>query len=67
MARKTHSSQPERDSFEDVLAGYLIAVQAGEQPDQQQLIAAHPEWAEALQIFFQDDDRMRGCWPCRPR
>jgi WD40 repeat protein len=46
------------NSFDDVIAACLQAVDAGQTPDREQLIARHPEMAEQLRAFFADQDRM---------
>ncbi len=54
---------PELSDFEarldEVLAGFLEAVEAGESPDRSRLLANHPDLADELQAFFDDDDWMR--------
>ena len=46
------------DSLDAVIAGYVLAVEAGEVPNRQELLDRHPEHAEALQTFFADLDRI---------
>jgi tRNA A-37 threonylcarbamoyl transferase component Bud32 len=47
----------ERDQrLQDVVLGYLKAIDAGQTPDQQDLLARHPEMAADLKAFFADQD-----------
>ena len=44
--------------LEEVLAGYLLAAEAGETPDRERFIASHPNLADALRAFFADESRI---------
>jgi WD40 repeat protein len=46
------------DSLDAVIAAYMLAVEAGEVPNRQELLDQHPEHADALRAFFADLDRM---------
>src|SRR5262249_11335547 len=46
------------DSLDAVIAGYMLAVEAGDVPNRQELLDQHPEHADALRAFFADLDRM---------
>ena len=46
------------DSLDAVIAAYMLAVEAGDVPNRQELLDQHPEHAEALRGFFADLDRM---------
>src|SRR5437762_2412645 len=45
-------------SLDAVIAAYMLAVEAGEVPNRQELLDHHPEQADALRAFFADLDRM---------
>jgi eukaryotic-like serine/threonine-protein kinase len=54
------------DSLDSVIAAYMLAVEAGEVPNRQNLLDRHPEHADALRAFFADLDRMdRAASPLR--
>ena len=46
------------DSLDAVIAGYMLAVEAGDVPNRQELLDRHAEHSEALRAFFADLDRM---------
>ena len=43
----------------EIIAEYLEAVETGNSPDREQLLAAHPDVAEELQSFFAEHDQLR--------
>jgi serine/threonine protein kinase len=42
----------------EVIAAHLQALDQGQSPDRQELLARHPDLADSLQAFFADHDRM---------
>lgn len=46
------------DVLDQLIAAYMEAVDKGDVPNRQELLAKHPEHAEALQRFFADMDKM---------
>src|SRR5579883_2552909 len=46
------------DPLDAIIADYLQQVEAGNVPDRESLLAAHPELAERLRDFFADYDRL---------
>jgi hypothetical protein len=46
------------DSLDAVIAAYMLAVEAGDVPNRQELLDRHLEHADALRAFFADLDRM---------
>ena len=53
-----HDPTMSHDSLDAVIAAYMLAVEAGEVPNRQDLLDRHPEHAESLHAFFADLDRM---------
>lgn len=57
----TSSASDNRDSdsqLSEVIAVYLQQVEASQRVDREQILAEHPDLAEALQEFFNDLDWM---------
>jgi hypothetical protein len=56
----TTSNDPmmSQDSLDGIIAAYMLAVEAGEVPNRQELLDRHPGHADALRAFFADLDHM---------
>jgi WD40 repeat protein/tRNA A-37 threonylcarbamoyl transferase component Bud32 len=57
MATTRPNSVSQDGRLADVLASYIQAVDAGETPDRDTIVAAHPEIASELAQFFADTDQ----------
>jgi WD40 repeat protein/tRNA A-37 threonylcarbamoyl transferase component Bud32 len=54
----TKDTHDREERLQEVLHDYLQAVDAGQQPDRETLLRAHPEFAAELQAFFNDQDKI---------
>jgi WD40 repeat protein/tRNA A-37 threonylcarbamoyl transferase component Bud32 len=50
----SNDSELREQRLHEILHSYLQAVDAGKAPDQQEILKAHPELAQDLEAFFQD-------------
>ncbi len=56
MTKKPSESAEREEQVNEIIAGYLRAVQAGQPPDRAELLARHPDLAPELGSFFADQD-----------
>lgn len=52
MSDETTETPQAHDRLQDILLGYVEAVEAGQAPDRQALVAAHPEYAKEIGEFL---------------
>jgi eukaryotic-like serine/threonine-protein kinase len=45
------------DELDEIVLAYLKAIDAGQSPDPQEILARHPEWHSELAAFFEDQER----------
>jgi hypothetical protein len=60
MADTPPNPSDREQRLQDVLAGYMQAVEAGQTPDRQELLAQHPDLAGELASFFANRDDFAG-------
>jgi eukaryotic-like serine/threonine-protein kinase len=68
MATDPHHSRAKReDQLDDVVTAYLLALDAGEEPDRARLLDGNPGVADELRAFFRaQDDLLKRAAPLQP-
>src|SRR4051812_28012042 len=57
MTHPSSDSDSRQQRFQQVLADYLQAAEAGRAPDRQALLAQHPDLADELRSFFANQEQ----------
>ena len=58
MTPEANDSPAQEQRLHEILEAYLQAVEAGQKPDRQELLARHPDLAGELAAFFADHDKL---------
>jgi hypothetical protein len=67
MSKAPHDSFARERRLHEVMAAYLEALERGERPDRQELLARHPDLAAELAAFLADHDKVQNlAQPARP-
>jgi WD40 repeat protein len=59
MSVEASTPSPQEQRLHEVIAAYLAAAEAGQNPDRAAWLQAHPNLADDLRAFFADHDRMQ--------
>ena len=57
MADQPGNESSHEQRFDEILAEYFQAIEAGQKPDKDALVARYPEFADELEEFFADKER----------
>ena len=58
MSDSTNPDDPRRQQLDEVIGAFLVALDAGQNPDPQEWLARHPDLSPELAEFFGDRERM---------